>query len=303
MPNWTDVLQEISAQPARDGLHPLDIVRRKYLASLADVTGRNVIAYYSGFLTKSNIAGVEINDDDKNGVMLCVHEMDRSKGLDLLLHTPGGGVAATQSLVHCLRAMFDNNMRAIIPQIAMSAGTMIACSCKSIVMGKHSNLGPTDPQLMGFPAIAVKKQFEDAYAAIMADERATHVWSSILSQLGPSFLKECEWAIEWSSEFLEQALLANMLNGKPNAQVKAKQIVKNMTSEGNWGHDRHFHYDDCIGLGLTIEILEENQTLQDAVLTVHHCFMHTLANAPCIKIIENHSGRAWIKNHVIEPST
>lgn len=138
--------------------------------------------------------------------MLCIHELERSKGLDLLLHTPGGGIAATQSIAHYLHEMFGNDIRAIVPQIAMSAGTMVACICRSILMGKHSNLGPVDPQLSGFPALAVKKQFETAYSQILDDNRAANVWHPILRQLGPSFLQECDWALEWAREFVEKSL-------------------------------------------------------------------------------------------------
>ncbi|RBA82659.1 S49 family peptidase, partial [Escherichia coli O111:NM] len=75
-------------------------------------TGRNVIAYYSAFLSKPQIEGVDIVDDDKNGFMMAVHQLDRTKGLDLLLHTPGGNMAATESLIHYLKSMFGNDIRA-----------------------------------------------------------------------------------------------------------------------------------------------------------------------------------------------
>src|SRR5439155_11818059 len=119
--------------------------------------GRNIIAYYSGWLQKPHLGGepgvdVGINDADKNGFMACIHQMDRSKGLDLILHTPGGEMTATESLVDYLRAMFGTNIRALIPQLALSAGTMIACASKEIVMGKESSIGPIDPQLAGLPA-------------------------------------------------------------------------------------------------------------------------------------------------------
>jgi ClpP class serine protease len=45
-------------------------------------------------------------------------------------------MAATESIVDYLRKMFGTNIRAIILQIAMSSGTMIACSCK-IQRDKH----------------------------------------------------------------------------------------------------------------------------------------------------------------------
>ena len=48
-------------------------------------------------------------------------------------------------------------------------------------------------------------------------------------------------------------------------------------------------------MGLNIELLEQDPDLQDLVLTVHHCYMHTLNNTPAFKIIENHKERAFMK--------
>ena len=52
MPNWKKLLDEIGAA---DSAH--DAVRRKYLRELYDLTGRNVIVYYSGWLEKGNLLG------------------------------------------------------------------------------------------------------------------------------------------------------------------------------------------------------------------------------------------------------
>ena len=128
MPNWNQVLDELKESRRTDAL---DFIRRKYIKKLSKKAGRNVIAYYSGWLQKPGIGNAEINDDDKNGFMATIHGLDRTKGLDLLLHTPGGNLTATESIVDYLRKMFGNDIRAIIPQIAMSAGTMIACSCST----------------------------------------------------------------------------------------------------------------------------------------------------------------------------
>ena len=96
MPNWGEVLSEI--QSVQVG-NPLDIIRRKYLDIMHRYTGRNVIAYYSGFLQKPNNSGA-IDDNDKNAFMQTVYGLDKSIGLDLILHTPGGNTAATESIVH-----------------------------------------------------------------------------------------------------------------------------------------------------------------------------------------------------------
>lgn len=77
MPDWNDVLKEIhqtigqhlgQAQIQNQAAQgALDAVRRKYLQALRDNTGRNVIAYYSGFLSKPDATMLGITDEDKNG--------------------------------------------------------------------------------------------------------------------------------------------------------------------------------------------------------------------------------------------
>lgn len=123
MPSWAEVLEEVKSV---GGAH--DVVRRKYLKELPEHTKRNIIAYYSDWLQLPGLpaATLSLTDSDKNGFMACVHGMDRSNGLDLLLHTPGGSTAATESIIDYLCHMFGHDIRAIIPQLAMSAGTMIA---------------------------------------------------------------------------------------------------------------------------------------------------------------------------------
>ena len=98
MPDWDEILDELNREGSTH-----DVVRRRYLKKLSACTGRNVIVYYSGWLQKPGLIGVEVNDADKNGFMTVIHGLDRSKGLDLVLHTPGGDVAATESLVDYFR--------------------------------------------------------------------------------------------------------------------------------------------------------------------------------------------------------
>jgi hypothetical protein len=296
--NWKDILEEIQnlrTRHAESAKQAVDIVRREYLDKLATHTGRNVIAYYSGFLSKPDLPS-DINDEDKNGFMMAVHRLDRTKGLDLILHTPGGSLSATQSLVDYLHKMFDHNLRAIVPQIAMSAGTMVACSCKSILMAKHSNLGPIDPHLRGIPAYGAILEFKRACKEVKRDASKIPIWQPIIGQYKPTFLSQCENAIKRSNSFVEEQLRTVMFAGDPNAAKKAKKIVGQLTDyTGNKGHDRHIHRDECEAMGLKIERVEDDQTLQDLLLPVHHCYMHSLMNTPSYKMIENQLGAAFVK--------
>lgn len=271
--------------------------RHKYLKALHEHTGRNVIAYYSGFLTKGGYPGSEVTDDDKNGLMLAIHELDRSKGLDIILHTQGGSIAAAESIVDYLRKMFGTNIRALVPGMAMSAGTMIALSCREILMGKHSNLGPIDPQIGGIPALGVTQEFERAYREIKADPLRAQVWGPILAKYRPSFISDCENAVAWSKEFVARELENCMFNGLKTASRRAKKVVDSLSDyDGNKRHERHVHAEECKSLGIRIKDIEANDALQDALLSVHHCYMYTLTNTSAFKLIENHGGVGYVRN-------
>src|SRR5437870_9673496 len=87
-----------------------------------------------------------ITDEDMEGFMEALTPLPASDGLDLVLHSPGGSAEATEALVSYLRSKFSD-IRVIVPQAAMSAATMLACAANLVVMGKHSSLGPIDPQM------------------------------------------------------------------------------------------------------------------------------------------------------------
>jgi ATP-dependent protease ClpP protease subunit len=294
MPNWNEVIGEIHLeQQTNPNANPLDTVRRKYLKKVSEITGRNTIAYYSGWLQKPQAPDTAVNDKDKSGFMLAINKLDRAKGLDLILHTPGGDIAATESLVDYLYSMFDKDIRVIVPQISMSAGTMIAFASKEIVMGKHSNLGPIDPQMGGLACQAVLNEFEQAKADIKQNPQAAALWQVIISKYHPTLLGACKQAIEWSEKMVFQWLEGNMCNGDEH---RVKQIVSTFANHTvQKSHARHISKKECQDVGLNITDLEANQDLQDAVLTTHHAFMHTFSSTHCVKIIENHVGIAYIE--------
>lgn len=292
MPNWNEILDEIRVSGSTH-----DIVRRKYLKKLQRLTGRNVIIYYSGWLQKPNASGIQVNDADKNGFMTVTHKLDRSKGLDLILHTPGGETAATESLVDYLRSMWGTNVRAIIPQLAMSAGTMIACSCNEIIMGKQSSLGPIDPQFKGIPAHGVVEEFIRAHTEIRADPSKAAVWQPIIAKYNPTLIGECEKAIDWSNQMVKEWLLSGMLTGIDDAEEKANIITEELGNHSlNKSHARHLSAEKCNAMGLKITKLEDDPKIQDAVLSIHHTCIHTLTSTNAFKIIENHNGIAFIQS-------
>jgi len=293
MPNWSDLVKEIGQLGS-----PYDILRRKYIKDLADYTKRNVICYYSGFLQKPEL-GVSnaVNDSDKNGFMTTINGLDTSLGLDLIMHTPGGDTAATESIVDYLWQKFSGDIRCFVPQMAMSAGTMIACSSKEIWMGKQSSLGPVDPQFNGIPAHGVLEEFKRAHDEITSDPRTIPLWQPIIAKYSPAFLGECEKAVKWSNELVTDWLSRNMLAKKDNKRNIIEGIIKELGDHSvSYAHNRHLSYSKCKDIGLEVRELESDQELQDKVLSVHHIYYHTLSSSSAFKIMENQNGMAFIQS-------
>lgn len=290
MAGWDEVLKELN-----ETMSQADFVRRKYLKKLADYTGRNVIAYYSGFLNKPNEANTDINDLDMTGFMNALRGMDCSKGLDLILHTPGGSPAAAEAIINYLRIKFNKDIRVIIPQIAMSAGTMMACSAKTIIMGKQSSLGPVDPQFNGIPAYNIKMEFEEAKKDLASNPEHAQYWAIKLQQYPAAFLKTAIDAIQLSSTLLREWLVTCMFEEKDSAVVDTI-VAKLNEHDDSKTHGRHFNVEFCKNIGLKIDLLEDDDKLQDAVLSVHHAYMLTLGGTDVVKIIESNNDKAVI-NH------
>ncbi len=297
MPTWGEILAELNDPANRlpNGTPDFDRVRRKYLVHLHELTRRPTIIYYTDWFGKGGPAS-SITLEDMQGMMEVCKDL-RGPNLDILLHSPGGSPEATASLVRYLRTKFSH-IRAFVPLAAMSAATMWALAGDVIVMGKHSQLGPIDPQMVAgawtAPARAILRQFEQAKEECK-DPSLLGAWMPILQQYGPALIQQCEaaeaLAVRLVREWLEQYMFASA----PDAAAKAEAVAGYFADyEEHRSHSLGIDREQARSKGVRIEDLEASQDLQDAVLSVHHATMHTL-QGPAVKIMENHLGRTFAK--------
>ena len=309
MPGWNEILVEITSTPAiPGGPSPFDAVRRKYLAALAASTGRHTILYASRWL-QGLPSGTEIFasviDEDVQGLMATVKDHTTDQ-LDLILHSPGGSPEAAEGIVKYLRGIFTD-IRVIVPHLAMSAATMIACAANKVVMGQHSFLGPTDPQIVlntplgprPVPAQAIIEQFQRAKADCK-DINLLRAWAPMLPQYGPDLLVTCENASKLTRSLVFEWLRTHMLADVKPA-VKRGQVVRRcatfLTSHKDHAtHGRHLDRDVLRDHGMRIDNLEDDQAQQDLVLSIYHastiCFSMLGGIA---KLIENQHGKAFVR--------
>jgi ClpP class serine protease len=151
---------------------------RRAFARLERARGAHVIAMIHRQET-IGVFGVPfyrfIDIDDSEAVLRAIRQTPPDSPIDLLLHTPGGLVLASEQIANAVRA-HAGKVTVLVPHYAMSGGTLIALAADEIVMDEAAVLGPVDPQLGDLPAaalvrVAAKKPVErlDDRTLLMAD--------------------------------------------------------------------------------------------------------------------------------------
>ncbi len=298
MPARNDIQNEIiNAKNASQ-----DNVRRNYLADLSAYTGRDTIlyltAYTTGKMAQIPPQLVSVMNDDIHGFMSSIHGLNNDN-LDLILHSPGGSAEAAEQIVNYLRAKY-NHIRAIIPQNAMSAATMIACACDEIVMGKHSAIGPIDPQitfpaptgLFTAPAQSLLAVFEQAKTEVAANPNLAPIWVNKLRNLPHGILDICRNTTDLSIQKVELWLKSYMFARDADKDAKSAHVANWLgTASNHKTHGRPIPINVAQSEGLKVFELESDPQLQDKVLSVFHSAIVSIEVTNCIKIIENQNGK------------
>jgi ClpP class serine protease len=161
-------------------LQRMTIERRRVRAieALEKARGSRVIVLIHrqetvGFLGVPLFRFIDIEDSEE--VLRAIRLTPDDRPIDLVLHSPGGLVLASEQIAYALRD-HPGKVTVLVPHYAMSGGTLIALAADEIRLDPAAVLGPVDPQLGDLPAASIlrvvsKKPLErlDDRTLIMAD--------------------------------------------------------------------------------------------------------------------------------------
>jgi ClpP class serine protease len=308
---WDGLVNEINA--LRSDAAKSEWLKRRLPGALNEIkrllSDANVVLYGTAFLQKPTTPGyaMQVAHEDLNGFMSVIHGMDWSKPLVLVLHTPGGSTNAAESIVAYLRSKFPSLIVAV-PAFAMSAGTMISLGADRIIMGRQSQLGPIDPQMpfgtRYVSARAIVEQFERAKEEVKADVSTAHVWAPVVQSLGPSLLLEAQNALAYSEEMVAGWLERWMFSGRSDSAAAAKATAKHFNDASKHkSHGRRIDRDEAREQHVVIDDLEDDQVLQEAVLTAYHVMSIVFDQGQFAKIIWGHNNQAFLKPVPADPNT
>ena len=129
---------------------------------------------------------------------------DKRDSVVMILNTSGGVVEIVERMVTALRQAYKS-MTILVPDRAMSAGTILALSADHIFMDYFSCLGPIDPQVERggklVPALSFIRQFERLNQKA-AQGDLTVAEYALLSKFDPGEIHQFEQARELSVELL-----------------------------------------------------------------------------------------------------
>jgi hypothetical protein len=308
MSSWNSINEEIVSLINQNRSDAYDVVRRKKMKDVQDITERPLIVYATDFITpsplKSQAAGnlMSISLADKDGFDEVTRNLPKDSKIDILLHSPGGSAEATESIVELLRDRFSH-IRFIIPNVAKSAATMLAMSGEQLMMDDRSELGPTDPQMIFTqegrvivaPAQAIKDQFKTAQDEINADPKKLPSWVPILGWYGPALLAQCDNQLALAEELVSKWLERYMFAGDPQAKEKADRIAGYLADHNMFhSHACRVGIADLQALGANILDMRKEPVLHEAIRDLYTAISLTFANTGAYKIVENSNGEALI---------
>ena len=158
-----------------------------------------------------------ISIEDSEEVLRAIRMTPPDMPIDIILHTPGGLVLASQQIA-CALCDHKAKVTAFVPHYAMSGGALIAFAADEIVMDKHAVLGPVDPQVGQFPAASILKVLEQKPLSEIDDQ------TLILADVSRKALRQ-------ALELVQEVLMANGMEPE-RAHALADQLT-----QGYYTHD------------------------------------------------------------------
>lgn len=179
-----------------------------------------------------------ISIEDSEQVLRAIRLTPPNVPIDLILHTPGGLVLATEQIARAL-VRHPAKVTVFVPHYAMSGGTMLAMAADEIVMDENAVLGPVDPQLGSTPAASVLKVLEDKPISDIDDQ--TIVTADIARK-----------AIRQVQKFV-RTLLEDCVPKRKIEPERIDRIIEALTT-GQVTHDYPISVEEAQELGLHVVV-------------------------------------------------
>jgi Serine dehydrogenase proteinase len=252
----------------------------RHLGDIETAMNRDVAAIYGPIVSGLDLAVRDALEalDNRN---------DR-KRIAVILDTPGGSAEVVERMVDTIRSFYDD-VAFIIPDRAMSAGTIFAMSGDSIHMDYFSRLGPIDPQIWKDDRFVPALSYLIQYERLLDKDRKgelTNAEFALLSKFDLAELHQFEQARALSITLLKKWLASYKFKNwttrqtsgtpviQPDRVKRAEEIATALSNNELWhSHGRGISRStlESDDIKLKIDDLGANDSLRTSVRKYHHC--------------------------------
>lgn len=249
------------------------------IAELENLLDSDVVFFYgqihSNVVSAYRILIQKLQGKEKSG----------RKNLAVFLNTPGGSAETVERLSDINRYFYEK-VYFVVPDQAMSAGTVFCMSGDKIFMDYSSALGPIDPQIYiegkYVPIQGYLDKIDECLEKTAKGELFNVVEIALLQKIDFAFWKFCEQSSAFANELVIKWLSKYMFGNSREPFEKIKNIADKLNDSGIWkSHGRYINIDTLKSLGLKIEDYTQDEKLFKAIheynnLLLNHIYFNNL---------------------------
>lgn len=213
----------MAQQPARTANVLVEEQIHEHIRGLEDVLKADVLSFIGPI-----IHGVD--DLIREGIE---SRQKRRRKIAFLLETPGGYIEVAERIAHTLRHHY-REVEFIVPNFAMSAGTVLVMSGDAIYMDYYSVLGPIDPQIARpnstdlIPALGYLAKFDEFVEKSRRGELTTAELAYLVQKFDPAEMYGFEQTKQLSMALLKQWLVRYKFKNWKITKTRRKRVTRKM---------------------------------------------------------------------------
>jgi hypothetical protein len=280
--------------------------RKSQLKRISELRDRDVLVYAANLSTKVR-ASISIEYADLLPINDQLANLSGS-ALDLLIETPGGAGEVAEDIVKLLRGKYDD-VAAIVPGVAKSAGTIIVMAADDILMEPASALGPIDAQIQWQGKVFSAEALLEGIRAIQGEVTKTGqlnlAYLPILQQISPGEIQHAKNALTFAKQLVRDWLATykfkqwntHQSTGAPvtdaEKRARADEVASALANHTRWlTHGRSIKIPDLEGMKLKITDYSKSPELMDAIRR-YHTLLQMLFDSNCYKVIETTTSQIY----------
>ncbi len=235
--------------------------RRAYYRKLSTLFGgRAVISLFTSFSYD-----VQLEHDDCDSLLNVLHQTNLSKGIVLLVNSPGGDILAAERIVNICRSYSGTgDYWALVPGRAKSAATIVCLGASKIIMAPSSELGPVDPQVIlredgvrkDFSAVSLVQGYRDLFERAVSATGSLEAYIQQLARYDDREINKYEAWIALSENVAIKVLSSGMMSNRSSEQIREKVAIFLEPKAGTQDHGRAISSKEADACGLNIEEID-----------------------------------------------